>query len=231
MIDVDHQINAVQRRVGRRTLEAGDAREVTVSQVYDTDLDDLWDAVTNAERIPRWLLPVTGELRLGGRYQLEGNAGGEILWCDPPRGFDATWEYDGAVSWIEVRLVAEAPERTRFTLIHIAQVDEHWEQYGPGATGIGWDLALMGLFLYLSSTAAASDADGGTSGGNGADRLRAEAEAWSASEEGARFMAASGDRWCEADISGGEDAEVARASARRTIDAYTGAESPPSPDA
>ena len=29
-------------------------------------------------------------------------AGGEITACDPPTGFDATWEYGDTVSWIEV---------------------------------------------------------------------------------------------------------------------------------
>ena len=76
MIDVIHQINAVQRRVGARTLAAGEARIVVVSQTYDAAVEDVWDACTSAERIPRWFLPVSGDLKLGGRYQLEGNAGG-----------------------------------------------------------------------------------------------------------------------------------------------------------
>src|SRR5882724_8555264 len=29
-----------------------------------------WDAMTNAERIPRWFLPISADLRLSGRYQL-----------------------------------------------------------------------------------------------------------------------------------------------------------------
>jgi uncharacterized protein YndB with AHSA1/START domain len=112
MIDVTGQINAVRRRVGTRVLEAGEARTVTISQTYRAAIEDVWDACTNAERIPRWFLPVSGELKLGGRYQLEGNAGGTIERCDPPHSFSATWEYGGEVSWIEVRLTAEAAERT-----------------------------------------------------------------------------------------------------------------------
>lgn len=76
MIDVTHQISVVGRKVGSRMLEAGEARIVTVSQTYDADIDDVWDACTSTERIPRWLLPVSGDLRIHGRYQLEGNAGG-----------------------------------------------------------------------------------------------------------------------------------------------------------
>jgi len=112
MIDVTEQINAVRRQVGGRVLEAGEARTVVVGQTYGTGLDDLWDACTNPERIPRWFLPVSGELKLGGKYQIEGNAGGTITRCDAPHGFDATWEYGGDVSWIEVRLTAESDDRT-----------------------------------------------------------------------------------------------------------------------
>jgi len=70
MIDVEHHVSAVRRQVGSRTLEAGEARVVTVRRVYAAPVDDVWDACTSAERIARWFMPVSGELRLGGRYQL-----------------------------------------------------------------------------------------------------------------------------------------------------------------
>jgi uncharacterized protein YndB with AHSA1/START domain len=137
MIDVDHQINAVRRVVGTRVLEAGEARTVTISQVYDAPPDDVWDACTNPERIPRWFLPVSGDLRLGGSYQLEGNAGGTIGRCDPPKSFFATWEFGGEVSWIEVSVSAEAGG-TRLQIEHIAHVgDTRWAEFGPGAVGVG----------------------------------------------------------------------------------------------
>ncbi len=212
MIDVTHQISTVRREVGRRTLEAGEARSVTLSQTYATDIDDLWDACTSAERIPRWFLPVRGDLRLHGRYQLEGNAGGEILTCDPPRGFTATWEYGDEVTWIEVRLTAEGPGSTRFELVHIAHVDnEKWAEFGPGALGVGWDLALIGLGLHLAS---------------GAQVDPAEFATWSARAEGREFAARSSEGWCAAAIAAGEDPETSRAAADRTTSAYTATEPP-----
>ncbi|WP_433825241.1 hypothetical protein ACQP2E_24280 [Actinoplanes sp. CA-015351] len=66
MIDTKEQINRVRRELGPRVLEAGEARELTISQVYDTGLDDLWAVVTEPSRIERWFLPVSGELRIGG---------------------------------------------------------------------------------------------------------------------------------------------------------------------
>ena len=120
--------------------------------MYDTPPEDLWDACTNPERIARWFLPVSGDLRPGGRYEFEGNASGTIERCEPPHSLAATWEYGGQTSWVELRLMPEAEGRTRFALEHIAHVDDEiWAQFGPGAVGIGWDLALIGLTLHLAS--------------------------------------------------------------------------------
>jgi uncharacterized protein YndB with AHSA1/START domain len=209
MTDVTQEISAIEREVGSRRLEAGEARVVTVSRVYGTHLEDLWDACTNPERIPRWFMPVSGELRLGGRFQLEGNAAGTIESCDPPNAFTATWEYGGEVSWIDVRLLPEGDARTRLRLEHVAHVDdERWEQFGPGAVGVGWDLGLLGLGSHL---------------GSGAGIGPAEAAAWMASEEGVRFVTLSSQGWGEASAAAGTDADAARAAADRTTGFYTGA--------
>jgi len=152
MIEVRHQISAVRRLIGTRVVAAGEARVMTISQAYQTGIDDLWDACTNPERIFRWFLPVSGELRLGGRFQIQGNASGTIERCDPPKSFGATWEFGGEVSWIEVRLNPEADGSTTLELEHTAHVDdERWAEFGPGAVGIGWDMGFMGLANHLSS--------------------------------------------------------------------------------
>jgi uncharacterized protein YndB with AHSA1/START domain len=216
VIEVVEQINAVQRKVGRRVLEAGEARTVTVGQIYDASVDDVWDACTNPERIPRWFLPISGELRLGGRYQLEGNAAGTIERCDPPRSFAATWEYGGNVSWVEFRVSPEPDGRTRIELDHIAEVGaDLWDQFGPGAVGVGWDLGLMGLAIHLAS---------------GTARNPQKVAAWSASEEGRRFVTLSSQRWCDASIAAGTSVSDARAAAGRTTAAYTGADVQSHPD-
>src|SRR5690349_8035252 len=146
MIDVIGQISDVERQVGTRTLPAGQARVMVISQTYEAPVADVWDACTNAERIPRWFLPVSGDLTLGGRYQLQGNAGGTVESCEPPHRFGVTWENGDDVSWVEVRLTELDPGRTRFELQHVAHVDDQrWTEYGPGAVGVGWDGALLGL--------------------------------------------------------------------------------------
>jgi uncharacterized protein YndB with AHSA1/START domain len=213
MIDVVHEINAVHRAVGAQTVEAGEQRTVTLTRTYDAPVEDVWDACTNPERIPRWFLPVSGELRVGGRYQLEGNAGGTITACDAPHRFEATWEFDGNVTWIAVELSAVEgdDERTRFSLAHTAIVNDHWEQFGPGAVGVGWDLGLMGLTLHLAS---------------GGEPVDSEAVfAWQASPDGLRFMTMSSDGWRDAHAaSDAVTAEEAKAQADRTLAAYSGVE-------
>lgn len=199
------------RLVENREHEGKPALVVVAARTYDTTIEDLWDALTSPERIPRWFLPIEGELRLGGRYQLRGNAGGTITRCDPPEAFDLTWEMGGGVSWVNVRLAPDG-EGAKVTLEHIALRDdigkEHLEQYGPGAVGIGWDLGFYGLGLHIASGGEPVDHDA--------------AHAWLASDEGKAFVRASGEAWGAAHAASGEDSNEARAKAERTIAAYTG---------
>jgi len=206
MFDIDPQISAVHREVGTRERDGREAKVVTISQAYDTDVDDLWEACTRAERLARWFAPVSGELRLGGRYQIEGNASGTGERGGPPQSFSLTWEFGGGVSWVEVRLAPEPGGGARFELEHTAYPEEHWEQYGPGAVGLGYDMSLAALALHLATGEATSDQE--------------NASYW-ASPEGKRFLAESGRRWYEADVAGGADPEAARAAADRTVAFYT----------
>ena len=100
-IDVESHLGAVERSVSSLERGGQHARAVTLSRSYATTVEDLWDAVTNGERIPRWFLPVSGELGPGGRYQLEGNAGGVITVCERQSHFALTWEFGEDVSWVE----------------------------------------------------------------------------------------------------------------------------------
>jgi len=204
-------VSDTRRTLGTRTLEAGEATVATISRVYPTTVDDLWNACTDPERLPRWFLPVSGELVVGGKYQLQGNANGTVERCDAPHSFAATWEFGGEVSWIEVTLTPEG-DAARLTLEHIAHVDdERWSQYGPGAVGVGWDLSLIGLAQHIAT-------------GESVDP--AAAEAWSMSPEGIVVVTAASEAWGEASIARGTPADAARAAAARTTAFYTGQPEP-----
>lgn len=154
MKDLLDELAETDRHVTDGEVPAGPAKVTRLSRTYAASAEDVWDALTDPERLARWFLPVSGDLRLGGEYQFEGNAGGVIRECEPPRRIVATWVMGPAgpvdSSLVEVRL-SEAGDGTRLELEHRAQVPpEMWDQFGPGAAGVGWDGALLGLGLHLA---------------------------------------------------------------------------------
>src|SRR5262245_57465640 len=107
------------RRVEQREHLGQPALAAILIRSYDTTVEDLWEALTTPARLARWFLPVEGELKLGGRYQLEGNAGGTITRCERPEALDLTWEIMGGTSWLNLRLARDG-KKARLTLEHIA---------------------------------------------------------------------------------------------------------------
>lgn len=72
------------------SLRSADGKGIVRMQdSYDTDIDDLWSALTDPRRLVRWLGEVEGDLRLGGEFRArfadgyEGN--GRVEACEPPR--------------------------------------------------------------------------------------------------------------------------------------------------
>jgi uncharacterized protein YndB with AHSA1/START domain len=208
MIDIVHEIEAVQREVGDRPIAAGEGKAVRLRRDYDAPIDDVWDALTNPERIGRWFLPISGDYRIGGRYQLEGNAGGEIVACERPTRLKVRWVYgevtsDADISEVEVRLSPIDADTTRLELEHIAVVpDDRWQEYGPGAVGVGWDGAMLGLTLHLRGEAI--DDPG----------------AWQVSEEARDFYVRSSRAWGDANLAAGADPTAAAAAVTNTTAFY-----------
>ena len=220
-MDVNAQLEAVTRGIETREVDGVLSYVQTLAQTYPSSIDDVWEAVTTAERIPRWFLPVSGDLRLGGTFQFEGNAGGEIRACDPPSGgsagYTVTWGNGmGEPAIVHVRLTAVDATSTRFELENVAAADAipegFWDQFGPSATGMGWDSGLLGLASYF---------DGGQDGISPED-----AAAWVATDEGRSFMRGSADRWAAQHIADGADPAIAEAAATATYALYTGEAAP-----
>jgi uncharacterized protein YndB with AHSA1/START domain len=147
MNDLLTHLTAVHRAVDRLGTASGETVTLTLRRSYPADLEDVWDAVTAPERLSRWFLPVTGDLRPGGSFQLEGNAGGDILACEPPARLQVT--FGGPTSVVDVRLSADGGT-TVLELEHHVPIEI--AQSGAGAlfAGPGWDDAFMVLARHLA---------------------------------------------------------------------------------
>jgi uncharacterized protein YndB with AHSA1/START domain len=147
MIDIDTQIGAIERRVKRGPGSDGEKVAVLMSRIYEAGIDDVWHALTDPERVRRWFMPLTGDLRPGGSFQLEGNAGGDIIHCEPPSRLRVT--FGGPTSLVELRLASEGEDRTVLELEHTVPIE--MAQSGAGAlfVGPGWDGGFVALDLYL----------------------------------------------------------------------------------
>ena len=204
--DFEHHLAATERTVVFQDVERQPAGSVTLSRNFPTTVADLWDAVTSPERIGRWFAPVTCNPEPGGRYQVEGNAGGSITECVPLSHFALTWEFAGDVGWVEVRVSQFIAGETSLSLTHTSLLTEHWDRFGPGAGGVGWELGFLGLALHVADPAAPKPD---------------EAE-FVASPDGRSFITGASEGWAGAAIAAGMGAEAAHAAAGRTAAFFRG---------
>ena len=196
----------VTREVRSGSRDGAETKIAIARRTYSTDQADLWDALTNADRIPRWFLPVSGNLEPGGRYQIEGNAGGVIERCDEPESFAVTWEYGQMMSWLEVTLTPTG-DGTTMELAHEAHVEpDLCGQFGPGAVGVGWDLALIGPGQHIETGAPVDPVEGA---------------AFATSPEGAELVRRAAADWADAAVGDGDEPDAANEAAKRTVAFYT----------
>ena len=204
--DVQTHLNAINRSVSFLDRDGQPAVAVGLSRVFDVTLLDMWDAVTSANRIPLWFLPITGELRHGGRYQLEGNAGGTIETCDYLNHIGLTWEFGDDTSWVDIRFTHARGNRARLTLTHTSILSDFWDTYGPGATGVGWEMGFLGLALYTSDP----------------NFEKPDPEEFAYSPDGKAMLTNSSEAWVRAAIAAGTDSDKAHAAGAQTTAFYKG---------
>jgi uncharacterized protein YndB with AHSA1/START domain len=125
------------------TMHAIDGKGVVrMEGRYDTDIDDLWSALTDPTRLARWIAEVAGDLRLGGEFRVDV--------CEPPRRLLLTMSpghEDETV--IEAQLVADG-DGTRLL------VEERGLPLGElSAYGAGWQAHVEDLAAHLAGRAPA----------------------------------------------------------------------------
>ena len=82
--------DAVHPRILGSLGSADGTGVVRIEDRYDTDIDDLWEALTDPTRLARWYGEVEGDLRPGGQFRTyiaasDIGAMGRVEACEPPR--------------------------------------------------------------------------------------------------------------------------------------------------
>jgi uncharacterized protein YndB with AHSA1/START domain len=73
------------------SLRSADGKGIVrMEDRFETDIDDLWSALTDPSRLARWMGEVEGDLRFGGEFRARWFASGwegtgRVEACEPPR--------------------------------------------------------------------------------------------------------------------------------------------------
>ena len=137
------------RIVGTLRRLDDDKGAVRMEDVYDTDIDDLWSAVTDPERLARWLVEVEGDLRVGGQVQVRFTSTwtgpGRIDTCDAPHHLLVTLSPGTPDETVLEATLAPDGEKTRLVVeergIPLDEIAGH---------GSGWQAHVEDLSRYLA---------------------------------------------------------------------------------
>ena len=121
------------------SLRSADGKGIVrMEDRYDTDIDDLWSALTDPRRLARWLGDIEGDLRLGGEFRARFFASGwegtgRVEACEPPRHLlvltkDPDVPYELV---IEATLTADG-DQTILVLEERGMPLDHLAAYGAG---------------------------------------------------------------------------------------------------
>jgi uncharacterized protein YndB with AHSA1/START domain len=151
-------------RAGNRilgSLRSADGKGVVrIEDRYDTDIDDLWSALTDPGRLARWYGQVEGDLRPGGKFRLYIESAdlegiGRVETCEPPRRLlvttretDESWRKGrGAEPFeesIEATLTADGDQTALVIEVQGMPLDK------IAFYGAGWQIHAENLAAYLA---------------------------------------------------------------------------------
>lgn len=122
---------------------------VRMEDRYDTDIDDLWSALTDPQRLGRWIADVDGDLCLGGEFRASFTSGwegpGRVDVCDAPRRLIVTMSPgQGDETVIEAELVADGDQTCLVIEERGLPLDE------LAAHGAGWQAHVEDLAAHLA---------------------------------------------------------------------------------
>jgi uncharacterized protein YndB with AHSA1/START domain len=127
----------------------GDLPSVRYRRVIDATAEELWDALTDPERIARWMLTeqMNLEPHVGGKSHFgwgeQGSADGTVTVFDPLRCLEYTWEEDAVTSTVRFE-ISQLEGGVELVLYH--------RDLAPGMAagiGAGWHAHLDNLIAVL----------------------------------------------------------------------------------
>jgi uncharacterized protein YndB with AHSA1/START domain len=151
------------------SLRSADGKGVVrVEDRYDTDVDDLWSALTDPRRLARWYGQVEGDLRPAGEFRLHVESSGwdgtgRVEACEPPRRLlvttretDESWrEGKGVppfVAVIEATLTAAGGQTILVIEVQGMPLDK------IAFYGAGWQVHAENLAAHLAGHGRATEA-------------------------------------------------------------------------
>jgi uncharacterized protein YndB with AHSA1/START domain len=136
------------RIIGSLRSDAGRGT-VRIEDLYNTDIDDLWSAITEPARLVRWLaeLDDDADLRVGGQFRARFTSSWEgelrVDICDAPHRVQVTsLEDDGHETVTEAVLTAEG-DKTRLVIEERGFTLEEVAAHGAGWQAHAEDLAAV----------------------------------------------------------------------------------------
>jgi uncharacterized protein YndB with AHSA1/START domain len=124
-----------QTLIGELRVEDGKG-VVRVEDVYATPIEDLWSAITDPGRLKRWLVDVSGDLKVGGDFSASFTSGwtgsGSVEICDAPNRLRvSTWQPGQNTTVMEAVLTAEG-EATRLVIEERGLALSEYAGHGAG---------------------------------------------------------------------------------------------------
>jgi uncharacterized protein YndB with AHSA1/START domain len=143
------------------SLRSVDGRgAVRLEHRFDTDIDDVWSAITDPDRLARWHARIEGELRAGGTFrryveEADWDGTGRVEVCEPPRRLvvttresDESWRKGQGVPPFDQTLDAMLTADGEQTILAVEIGNLPLEPLA--FYGVGWQLHCEALAAYLA---------------------------------------------------------------------------------
>jgi uncharacterized protein YndB with AHSA1/START domain len=123
---------------------------VHVEDIYPTDIDDLWSAVSQPDRLRRWLVEIDGDASVGNTVSARFTSSWEgrirIDVCDAPRHLLVTsFDDEYSVETVMEAILTEEASGTRLVIEERGLPLEFYADHGSG-----WQAHLEDLAAYLA---------------------------------------------------------------------------------